>query len=368
MKKTSLILAISALLCGISSTYVIADEVFPDEGGPLPDGIDLPDGLEPFPVLPTNVSVDSSDPLPVRGDMCEQSYQVTGNVMAEFPVTVTYTNGTGDHTETVPWQDNGGLSGRADGTGWELVQTGDTWYTNKPWILTTDDVTTVKKIVLEPIERETDDDETGDKRLYTFDIGSHIGEVPDDEHTPGAARGRPFQMKTPPVVSEENFKATYSRPVYTMAHGPADGNNVHDDGPTPTHDLYGVLTIEFSPAVGEAELNPAFRFLADTDCILLPVTGAVVSSSSGNVTLFGRGFVYIMETNSVGDSRPLGIPIYVDETLGSNNINIKSSVDEFQLGYCYSFVAISDGGKEEIIPLEIDGKDMKDEGNQYCHK
>ena len=377
MKKTSLILTISVLLYGTSATYVLADEeIWPDEGSPPRPGMALPLGLEPFPVLPNNVKVDSSDPMSLQHHgMCEKSFQVTGNVMAEFPVEVTYVKDGIEYTETVQWQVKGdeALSGIASGTGWKLVQTGDTWSVKNPWVLTTTEAdTTVKKIVLKPIDRQD-----SDNMKYAFDIGNPKGVTPDDEHTPGTSRGRPIQMQT-----DVSFTATYSKPVYTKAHAvkfwltPIDGNNVHGDGDKPTHDLYGVLTIEFSPAVKSAKLDPTTEFLADTDCIKLielAVNEAIVSSSMGkvNLTLLGEGSAYIQETDSAsGSSSPMQVPeeykLFVVDAGGRYDRDITDLVNYLKSDHCYRFITVNDNGKEESLPLEINGVDMPN--NEYCHQ
>jgi hypothetical protein len=297
---------------------------------------------------------------------------VTGNVMAEFPVEVTYVNAGTEYTETVQWQVKGdeALSGIASGTGWSLVEIGDTWNTGSPWILTTDDDTAVKKIVLKPIDRQDDD-----KMKYAFDIGSPTGEVPDDVHTPGTSRGRPIK-RLPPNV---DFTATYSKPVYLQGKQ-VDGTNVNiniGDGNKPTHDLYGVLTIEFPEPVESGEL-PAFKFLADTDCIeLIPpsaVNDAIVFSSSMgkvNLTLLGEGSAYIQETDSAsGSSSPMQVPedykLFVVDAGGRYDGDITDLVNYLKPDHCYSFITVNDNGEEESLPLEINGVDMPND--EYCHQ
>jgi hypothetical protein len=387
MKKTSLMLAISALLYGTSTAYVFADDCplhedmtlqdvqdYLDSLPPTPDDLaDVQDptnlmteggdediastaSFEPFYELPDNVHVSNEGAIE-KPRMCNPSYQVDGGSMAEFPVTVSTnwdSNGTYWHQLNID-------TGFASGKGWLLVQSGDTWDLKNPWRLYTCSDTTVSQIVLEPII-----DSDGDKKKYAFDIGG-LTKPNDYEHTAGSARGRPIKMKVPPRV---DFEATYSRPVYITNPDHAggvgvgeDSTNIHDDGDTPTHDLYGKLTIDFSTSVSSAELEAAFRFVADTDCVL-PVTGGSVDSDSMgnlNLTLFGEGLVYVKETDADGNYS-LVLPPFEVTTEGVNTFDIGYLRAELQAGNCYSLV--NEDALDSNISLEVNGEDLLDD--QYC--
>ena len=385
MKKTSLMLALGALLYGTSSAYVVADECPLHEGmapedvagflaalpadilsddseekgwteaGPLPDGVTLPAGLDPFDKLPANVEVNSDNPIYPRGMCSPSAYEVyAGSLMAEFPVTVTTNIG----TDKVNWKKGSPTTGYAVGNGWLIIQSNDTWYLENPWKLYTCGGTTVEKIVLEPME-----DKDHDGIRYAFDVGgkfrpADISPDPnDDEHTNDAARGRALTMKVPPRV---NFTATYSKPVYVgkapgyHAGGSGFGEDSTDvSGPdgVPTHDLYGQLTIEFSTPVASATLDPAFRFVADTDC--LPVREAKLDSydaNSGivNLTLLGSGLSYIQE--SCPGEQPSAIP---GATFDVQGRSLVSAVVMPISGCCYSLVDVDTG--QNVRLLGVDG-------------
>jgi hypothetical protein len=325
MKKTSLVLAISALLYGTSGTYTFAidlDTILsqidtqtanePSEDAPVPDGST---GTDPF-TLPTNITVDDSVPINKQG-MCDTSFQVTGDIMAEFPVTVVFADGGSD---TVMWTKFGAY-GYALGTNndWLLVQTGDTWYTTNPWVLYTDENVSIKQVVLEPIQRKG-------KRSYAFDIGGKqllTGGKP--EHTPDAANGRPIVRKDPPSPKVA-FTAVYSNPVYTNAH-----NEIQTDPPG-SHDLYGTLTINFkNPVSGTEALGYlSFAFIADTDC--LPVEGVEVNSYKDGIldfTVAGDGAVAVIK-----DGNPTGQKFDVSRDMDGGIKNFQIPFDP-QPGSCY---------------------------------
>jgi hypothetical protein len=248
MKKTSLILAISALLYGTSSTSVLADnDIYPgmtnaeieavlDANCPKP--IDVPaDATDPEdvvgdaailqPPLPGNISVDDSEPQ-FANSFCGIS--PTGAQMANFPVSVN--GGT-----PIDFEQLGPTSGIAIGAGWLLYQAGNTW--TKRWCLVTE--TPIDDIEITPFSKKG-------KIKYAFDIiylPTH-----SDEPVGGSAKG--WAITDGPV----GFTATYSWPVYVGDHIP--------DSP---HDMYGKLKVEFDePLVGSAGFEN-FVFRADTDCL-----------------------------------------------------------------------------------------------------
>jgi hypothetical protein len=339
MKKTSLMLAISALLYGTFGTYALAEltlspEMSPEEVSAFLDTINIPEptggmsenapdlgglasptGLN-LEALPKNIAVDSSNAVHVP-KMCPESFAVNGHEMAKFPVTVTFGDGT---KETQLWTAGTGTKGYASGTGWLLAQKDDTW--NHQWTLSTNTGVSIKQIVFEPLKRNTSGDNTGEKRVYTFDVGGKLprAPLPDNvpiityEHTPGSARGQVIKQ-TIPAPSSPIFTATYSDPVYTVAHDAdpktnnwsLDGNSIPlNEAPKasnnfrkPIHDLYGKLTIDFpTPVGGNTPINVVdFAYVADTDCIL-PVNQVNLASYEDGIlkfTVVGEGAVAIME-------------------------------------------------------------------------
>ncbi|BAP55482.1 hypothetical protein THII_1185 [Thioploca ingrica] len=400
MKKTSLLLAISALLYGTSNVYALEiDDTLTDDQileiiDKLPDvpGSTEPQeaedagitgsvagtqGLDPAqpPLLP-NVAVDSSNPV-YKPMMCPDtsSFQVNGNTMAEFPVTV---NG----GPTVWWKAIASTTGGkakylvAVGKGWILVQKDDTWYKANPWRLFT--TVPITSIVLKPLLRKTANDPVGQKRVYAFDVGGKRptgGSVTGLEHTIGAARGQfIIRSDSSPKVA---FTATYTDPVF-VGHTLADDSspatalagltiplNAKADESNnyrvPTHDLYGTLTINFDPAIeGTATLKDlSFAFVADTDCIKLPVVGASVSSNF--LTLFGEGLVYVKETNQSGSYSLMPTPFEVEKD-GVNTFDVSDLISTLQANHCYSLV--NEGSLNKNIPLEVNGKDLP--GDKYC--
>jgi hypothetical protein len=166
------------------------------------------------------------------------------------------------------------------------------------------------------------------------------------------------------------FTAIYSDPVYvnppanTHYHpgsvfntttSDTDGNTAILPGHKPTHDLYGTLTINFTPSVvGATIMNPVSKFIADTDC--LPVVGA--SLSSNLLTLFGEGLVYVSANGT-----PLqDFPSFEVTKEGVNTFDVSDLIAKLRAGSCYSLVNESSLGTN--IPLEVNGVDMPD--GQAC--
>ncbi|BAP55320.1 hypothetical protein THII_1023 [Thioploca ingrica] len=319
MKKTSLVLAISALLFGTSSSYVLADMSSDEiqqylnstpENAPAPEG-DGTLGFDPPQALPKNVAVAGSDqPIYWKGlKMCNPSFAVNGPAMAEFPVTVNGSVGTWSADKKT-----------VTGPGWTLKPpVGDSW--SSQWKLTVESGTVITSILLEPFKRKDPD-----QMRYAFDIGGKLPRYPaprtEYEHTPDAARGQ-FIVQMTPGTPSPIFTATYSGPIYTGSmmegristlpdypdfHGPiGDSTDIPLASPygtgdpkadrKPTHDLYSTLEIKFdSKVTGDLLIDPGFSFVADTDC--LPVSEVKIISYENGILKFivvGEGAVAIMD-------------------------------------------------------------------------
>ena len=391
MKKTSLLLAIGALLYGTSGSYALAEDIdfsamSPEEINAFLDTIDFPaaeegipedapdsggdqiDGLQPAPALPQHVYIaatSSNTPTPlVPGDTSEEvigsamcgpnpeSYVVDGAKMEGILVEVKFVDGPTD-TDSARWETIGATGGGAGdvgaalGHGWILAEKNDTW--NHQWLLYT--TKAIKQIAIKALNVSPVKIVDGKKKVYTFDVG---GKQRDSfvQHTDGAARGRAFALK----VSNAAFdKATYSDPVYVNPpdhNMNTDGNAAVDPGEIPTHDLYGTLVIDFkdSGIIGAAEMKvPVLGFIADTDCIL-PVTGAVYSANQ--LTLYGEGLVYVSANGSLLQDFP-AFEVMKD---GVNTFDVSDVIAKLKAGSCYSLV--NEGALGTNIPLEIDGVDM----------
>ncbi len=361
MKKTSLVLAISALLYGTSSVYVLADDVvlsdFITEDGELIDNtVSLPAGFNNPQPLPLNVAIDESYPAIERSTirMCDPSFTVNGPAMTEFPVTVNSNN------VGVWGVDNKGNT-IVTGTNWKLtIPNGDTW--SATWTLTVDPGTTVNSILLEPSERNPHN------MWYAFDVGGKLPRFPADrpshEHTPDAARGQ-FIVQRDPKLPPPIFTATYSGPVYTTVPLPiSEGGTGSSHGAVPdstsiplgnssidrhpTHDLYSTLLINFPGGLtGDAEINPSFGFVADTDC--LPVEGVEVNSYKDGIldfTVAGDGAVAIIE-----DGKQTGLRFEVSR-------DIDGGIKNFQIPF------IPRPGSCYFMRDENTGNEIKD--THYC--
>ncbi len=302
MKKTSLLLAIGALLYGASGSYALADyrtmsddeimKVLIDRGciadPNAPDGVTAVDELNVPPegeVIqgdvtaakqnppPSNIWVNNDNPVNMS-QFC--GFRPTGFNMAKFPVIV---NG-GNPVMFGPFTATSGIAIAAD---WILFEDGDTW--NHKWCLVTE--IPITDIVIDPLSRTGPGPEK-----YAFDIiyePIHSGNIID-----GSARGWGITQQASPKVT---FKATYTRPVFVpnVPNVPnGNGDPFHSPPPFPPvgnllaiwnaadnkddiHDMYGTLKIEFEdPALGLVELPTFFTFRADTDC--LPVNQGEVLS------------------------------------------------------------------------------------------
>jgi hypothetical protein len=325
MKKTSLLLAIGALLYGASGSYALAaDNIYRQMSDQEIDtviqancpgvNIDVPADLDDAEdtidtgvstvaqALPANVTVDDSNPIYMR-EFC--GFRPTGFAMANFPVRVNNSN-------DAIFRPYGPNSGVAVGDYWLLYQSGDTW--NKKWCLVTEEpINTVK---IDPLGRTGPGPEK-----YAFDI------INSPTHSDGAVGGS--QKGWAITGKTADFTAVYSNPVYV----PPDPSQPH-----PGHDMYGTLEITFtSPLTGSVDLEGFFIFRADTDC--LPVQEVLLNSYDGttlNFTVVGEGAVAITTT----DGAVVQGPFVVGRGDGSANI-----VTQFtpQAGLCYVMADVDTG-------------------------
>jgi hypothetical protein len=354
MKKTSLLLAMGALLYGASGSYVFAgyDTMSDDEitqvlikNGCIPDpnadGVAATDELDVPPedeVIqgdvtaakqdppPSNIWVNSDNPVNMS-EFC--GFKPTGLNMANFPVSVN--NNSSFAMFTAFNYPNSGIAKAKD---WLLFEAGDTW--NHRWCLVTD--IAINDIVIDPLSRTGPGPEK-----YAFDI---IYEpVHSGNFTIGSARGWGITQHASPKVA---FKATYTRPVFVSdpfhpPFPPPAGNllaiwNAAADNKDDIHDMYGTLKIDFEdPALGAVELPTLFSFRADTDC--LPVQEVLLNSYDGttlNFTVVGEGAVAITTT----DGAVVQGPFVVGRGDGSANI-----VTQFtpQAGLCYVMADVDTG-------------------------
>jgi hypothetical protein len=407
MKKTSLLLAIGALLYGAEGSYTFADEVLhqgmspeevvaflntitftteeevipedaPDSGGASPAGLD------PAQALPKNVSIVNNTVIK-KPAMCNpNSFPVTGDEMEGILVTVTF----GSHptltttTESVRWV---GASptpspplppppspvGYAAGSDWVLAEGGDTW--NHRWVLVTGTGVSITKIVINALNVQP-----AKGRVYAFDVGGKIPRAPapaSPQHTPGSARGQFIKqtVPTPPPI----FTATYSDPVYVghtadstaIPLAPPYGPGGPPADRKPTHDLYGTLTIDFitppppTPPVSTAigSVTPLdvidFAYIADTDC--LPVKeGQVVSYNQETSTLVMKilaendGLAAIMQRCDEDVSTVAG-PF---ELTGENENTISTSL-KLKSSCCYSLMDLDSLETVKLLGVNTNADD-----------
>ncbi|BAP57581.1 hypothetical protein THII_3284 [Thioploca ingrica] len=350
MKKTSLLLAIGALLYGASGSYALANinsgmtnaqilavlqangcipaanavDLTAEEVPPEDAVVDVTAAANQNPP-PANIWVDDNDPVHM-GKFC--GFRPTGGTMADFPVSVN--GGASSATfRNFSLSPNSGVAVGGgtpeNGGGWLLFEKGDTW--NNRWCLVTE--MPITDITLDPLSRTGPGPEK-----YAFDI---IYEpTHSDEFDGGSQRGWA-------VTGNARFTATYSRPVLVDSH-PNDLHAPYPDNlktrymanPNTTHDMYGTLKIKFeAPALGQVDLPALFTYRADTDC--LPVKeGQVVSYNPETSTLVmnilaeNGGLAAIVQRCdddiSVADTFDL-----------TGNDTITTSL-QFESGCCYSLV------------------------------
>ena len=360
MKKTSLLLAVGALLYGASDVYAIplTDQEILDileEYGVLAaadavsvvteeekgdSGDSQSDGDVTATAIPPNVFVDDSD-IVRMSKFC--GFQPTGAEMANFPVSV---NGGPavifkDFSGVIP---NSGIAvGPGPGPGiwdWLLFEQGDTWDA-KWWLITKIAITSIK---IDPLSR------TGPgAHKYAFDIIHRP--THSDEDDGGSQKGWAITQEppSPPV----GFTATYSRPVLVNGHP----NDLNGNPPGP-HDMYGTLTIDFTaPALGLIKLHTFFTFRADTDC--LPIKeGQVVSYNQETSTLVMKilaendGLAAIMQRCDKDVSSVAG-PF---ELTGENGNTISTSL-KLKSDCCYSLMDLDSLETVKLLGVNTNADD-----------
>ena len=171
-------------------------------------------------------------------------WQTYGDDMDGMSVTAYYAGG---GSNTAIWADTGSQAGAAFGSGWSLVESGDTWNSN--WYLSSDTALIGLGIYAAP----------GDT---VFDTISGIG------GTAGSEQGKAFQLVAI-SPSSVDIIATYSDIVALT-------------GDAPVGDLWARLDLEFSAGI------TGLTFITDTDSaasagdvIPIPVPGAILLGSIG---------------------------------------------------------------------------------------
>jgi hypothetical protein len=158
-------------------------------------------------------------------------FATSGDQMAGMAVTAYFASG---GTDTQSWATTGIGSGGVAGTGWSLIESGDTFSSN--WTLQVSPNTLLTRLVINARLGDT-----------IFDT------IVDPETSPGSARGAPFAVTNPP---DSLLSATYRDQL-------AVGGTVYGD-------LYLQLDLVFDSFTGTID------FVADTDNAQLP--GDIVPS------------------------------------------------------------------------------------------
>ncbi|MBN1591209.1 MAG: hypothetical protein JW888_16980 [Pirellulales bacterium] len=156
-------------------------------------------------------------------------FGTTGDLMEGMTLTALF----GDNsTETATWASLGAPSGKAQGTGWFVSESGDTWDQN--WTLQNNTGQSLVSLVIDAGLGDT---------VFDAINGNYL--------TPGSANGKPFQMTG--GDSSLNILATYY-------------DEVALDGTLPMGDLYRFLRIDFLNA-GQFSSGSTMTFVMDTDNI-----------------------------------------------------------------------------------------------------
>jgi hypothetical protein len=372
MKKTSLLLAIGALLYGTTNVYALpeitpnmsnqdildaikdcpgvtsAADLTAEEAG-AEDAVFDVTAADPLPPPPANIWVDDNDPVHMQ-EFC--GFKPTGGVMADFPVSVN--NGTSSATfksfAEVP------NSGIAIGAGWLLFQQGDTW--DQKWCLVSEGMS-ITDIKIDPLSRTGPGPEK-----YAFDI------IKDPTHSNEDVGG---SQRGWPVVGNAVFTATYSQPVLVGNHPsdifpPVSPFTVETllarwnrEGQDHTHDMYGTLEIKFKkPVSGSVDLPALFTYRADTDC--LPVRqGEVISYDPETSTLVmnilaeNDGLAAIMQRCDDDVSMVAG----TFELNGDNGNTITTSLP-LESSCCYSLVDVDSQNPVPLLGVTTNAN------NEYC--
>ena len=187
-----------------------------------------------------------------------KEFSTYGGMMAGMLVTATYVDENG---ETQVWQKVTNEYGVAEGDGFELSYSGDTWY-NFNWDLESLGQLGIVKLTIDGLAGNTVFD------IYDYDQKYEEGEAPE-LNTMGSRRGYAFEYNEQ-TYSDYTIKATYSDLI-------AVGDNAA------VGDLYGTLEITFDPA-----LSGSFSFKADTDNIVpIPEPGTLLLLGLGVLGLLG---------------------------------------------------------------------------------
>ena len=176
-------------------------------------------------------------------------YTTYGDNMVGMSVTANFA---GAPSETVFWQATGAGAGAANGTGWSLALSGDSFTSN--WTLTNSTRAAMTSLLIDPFPGET-----------VFDTLSNI-DFPS--------------MDTP---NSENGAAQFNDPLtgtYTNLVG------IIGDANSPYGDLYRYLEVTFGP--NYLPSGGSVTFLADTDNIgIVPIPGSLLLLGSGLLSLAG---------------------------------------------------------------------------------
>jgi hypothetical protein len=157
-------------------------------------------------------------------------FTTLGDDMDGMAVTVFFSGGA---SETLSWEVIGAGAGGVAGTGWSLVQSGDTFDIDRPWTLTADVGTTLTGFSLNGIPGDTVFDRTSPS----------FG-------TDGSAQGRDFEFVSSSVLrATDTISVTYSQ---ILAVGAA----------APVGDLYTLLDVSF---VNNPLTGGNLVYLQDTD-------------------------------------------------------------------------------------------------------
>jgi len=156
------------------------------------------------------------------------TFQTNGSDMAGMRITANFLGGS---SETVDWVSLGGLAGRAQGNGWSLQQSGDTF--DQPWTLRNSSAQSIVSLGINAIPGGT-----------VFDIlRNEIG-------TPDSSVGLAFS----PISGFAPESFNYS-------------DIVNVQGNPPVGDLFGMLTLNWNNQSPFTANSQVLIYQADTDSI-----------------------------------------------------------------------------------------------------